>query len=356
MNTKDLRILVVDDEEFNRKILVRLLNRYGYLQIETAGTGKEALVNLNKDAFDCILLDISMPDLDGYEVLGLIQGDELMRDIPVIMITGIEDKDSVIRCIELGAADYLQKPIDPVLLKARLDASLEKKLLQDKQLEYLNLIEVEKQRVDQLLNNILPSSAVQELKATGKVPPRRYDDVAVLFCDIIGFTQFCDNHTAEEVVGGLQELFEAYETITHNHGLEKIKTIGDEFMLAANLTIPRKDPLLSAIACGLEMIEATVLAPNSWTVRIGIDFGPVVAGIVGHDKYHFDLWGNTVNTASRMAGIGSTNSIVLPANAWPSVSNRCIGKLIGPVDIKGKGTVEVVEVLSLENTQAAKIA
>ena len=353
MDGKNLKILVVDDEEFNQKILIKLLDRYGYRTIEVAGTGKEALSRLHAESFDAVLLDITMPDTDGYEVLKLIQQDDNLREIPVIMITGIEDKESVIRCIELGAADYLQKPIDPVILRARLDACLEKKQLRDRQLDYLNQIRTEKRKVDHLLNTILPSSAARELKESGRVPPRRYENVAVLFCDIVGFTHFCENHTAEEVVHGLQELVEDYEEITRKHGLEKIKTIGDEFMLAANLTIPNETPLLSAASCGLEMIRATRRSPHGWSVRVGIDHGPVVAGIVGHDKYQFDLWGDTVNTASRMTSISRVNCVSLTRAAWEQVNAHCIGRVLGKIKIKGKHSVEVAEIEDLFETHAS---
>ena len=129
-----------------------------------------------------------------------------------------------------GAADYLQKPFNPTLLRARLGASLEKKHLRDQEKSYLDQIKIEKKKSDDLLTVILPGAVASELKATGKVQPRGYDNVANLFCDIVGFTTYCTDRSPEEVVSGLQVLFTRFEEITAKYSMEKIKTIGDEFM------------------------------------------------------------------------------------------------------------------------------
>ena len=123
-----------------------------------------------------------------------------LREIPVIMISAVDEMDSVVRCIEGGAEDHLPKPFNAALLRARVHASLEKKRLRDQEAGYLKQIEVEKKRADDLLHATLPAAAVHELKATNVVRPRRFEDVAVLFCDVVGFTNYCDKHAPEEVV------------------------------------------------------------------------------------------------------------------------------------------------------------
>ncbi len=341
------KLLVVDDDEFNRRIITRLLAKENYSDVDMAGNGREALDLIGKGDYDAIMLDIEMPEIDGYGVLEHLQKDMRLRQIPVIMISGVDETASVIKCIELGATDYLHKPIDPVLLRARLGACLDKKRMHDQQSSYVNQLREEKKRADQLLNVILPTAAANELKSAGRVPPRRYDNVAILFCDIVGFTEFCDNHSAEEVVSGLQSLFEACERITKKHGMEKIKTIGDEFMASAGLMTPNSDPLLSAVACGLEMIEASKECEPPWEVRVGINGGPVVAGIVGHDKYQFDVWGDAVNLAARLTGAGGPGKLVVSMNAWLNIQDSCDGRSLGRVDLKGKGEIEIIEVYGL---------
>ena len=172
-------LLVVDDNEDNRYTLTRRLKREGYTNLTTANDGREALEALAQRPFDLVLLDIMMPIMNGYEVLEHINGDEALRDIPVIMISALDDIDSVVKCIELGAQDYLPKPFNPVLLRARIGACLEKKRLHDREVDYLREIEAARKRSDELLAVILPLPAVEELKATDNVTPRRYDNVAV---------------------------------------------------------------------------------------------------------------------------------------------------------------------------------
>ncbi|MBL6935173.1 MAG: response regulator [Alphaproteobacteria bacterium] len=340
---KEQRLLVVDDEDFNRNLLMRQLEKEGFANVEAAENGSQALEMLRQGDFDLVLLDIEMPEIDGLAVLETMKSDMRLRDIPVIMISGVEEIDSIVKCIELGAEDYLSKPFNPVMLRARTNACLEKKRLRDLQASHLVQIKDEKKKSDAMLNVILPSAIASELKASGKVVPRRYDNIAVLFCDIVGFTSFSENNDPEAVVSGLQDLFTRFEAITRDHGMEKIKTIGDEFMTIAGMLTPDAVPLLSAVKCGHAMITATGELENGWEVRVGIDSGPVVAGVVGDEKYQFDVWGDTVNTAARMTGQASPGTVAMTYDSWLQLQEECEGRSLGQVEIKGKGAVEVVE-------------
>src|SRR5262249_8701783 len=159
-------------------------------------------------------------------------------------ISALDEVDSVVRCIQMGADDYLPRPFNPVLLRARIRACLEKKRLRDREARYLEQIEREQRRSDELLHVILPDQVVKELKATNGVRPRRYDEVAVLFADIVGFTPYCDRHCPEEVVSHLQRLVEAWEDSALRHQVQKIKTIGDAFMAASGLLHRVENPVL----------------------------------------------------------------------------------------------------------------
>jgi adenylate cyclase len=163
MSLNDVVILVVDDNDDNRYALSRHLEREGYRGIEVAENGREALDRLAVRAFDLVLLDIQMPELDGYEVLTRMKADPVLRHVPVIMISAVSELDSIVRCIELGADDYLLKPFNGVILRARVGACLERKRLHDR--EAAHLVEIEQQRVraDRLLRAILPAPAVTEL-------------------------------------------------------------------------------------------------------------------------------------------------------------------------------------------------
>jgi len=343
MRAENFALLVVEDDAFNRNLIVRHLDKEGYGNVETAENGRQALDLMGNTDFDLVLLDIQMPELDGYAVLESMKSDMRLRDVPVIMISAIDEMESVVRCIELGAEDYLPKPFDAVLLRARLGACLEKKRLRDQQKSHLEQIKAEKKRADELLQVILPTAAANELRATGEVKPRRFENVALLFCDIVGFTAFSKERQPEEIVSNLQTLFERFEEITRTHGMEKIKTIGDEYMATAGLLLANTAPLLSAVKCGLDMAAAAHEMEVGWEVRTGVHCGPVVGGIVGHDKYQFDVWGDTVNMAARMAGAGSPGAVAMTVDSWMEVEDDCQGRSLGHLEVKGKGSVEIIE-------------
>ena len=304
--------------------------------------------------FDLILLDIIMPELNGFQVLERLKADNALRHVPVIMISAFGDVDSVVRCIEKGAEDYLAKPFNPVLLQARVNACLEKKRLRDMEVLYLAQIKKEQQRADELLHVILPGEIVKELKETNTVRPKRFAQVAVLFCDIVGFTPYCDRSQPEEVVANLQLLIEAWEEIALRNQVEKIKTIGDAFMAAAGLLHLTDDhPVLHCVRCGLEMIAACQSLSTGWNLRVGIHVGPVVAGVIGRRQYLFDLWGDTVNTAARMESHGVPGSVVLSGPAWQLIAPRCRGESLGIVSIKGKPPMEMVRLDALLTATAS---
>lgn len=335
------RLLIVDDSEVNCDILRRRLESQGH-SVEVAHTGQEGLDLLAREPFDLVLLDIILPGMNGVEVLVEIKQNVKLRDIPVIMISALDEVDVVVRCIKLGAEDYLSKPFDPVFLKARIGACLEKRRMREREVSYLQQIEQEKLRSDELLHVILPSKIVSELKLTNRVLPRNHEQVGVLFADIVNFTQFCEHHTAEEVVEHLQSLVEQWEDIALRHHVSKIKTIGDAFMAASGLLTDVESPVLNCINAGLEMIAATQDLSVGWNLRVGIHCGKVVAGVLGRRQYLFDLWGDTVNTAARMESHGVPGCITLSASAFDRVRNVCRGRSLGMLPVKGKGDMEMI--------------
>ena len=194
--------------------------------------------------------------------------------------------------------------------------------------------------IDKLLNSILPSLAVAELTSTNRVQPRRYEEVAVLFGDIVGFTQYCDRHTPEEVATNLQLFVEEFERLTVKHGLEKIKTIGDAVLATGNLLAPHHDPVMACVLLARDLASVSACSPAQWHIRVGVHIGPVVAGVIGQTKFTFDLWGDTVNVAARLVGFGGP-AIHLSGDAWARVSSRCVGVALGEVKLKGKNSVTV---------------
>lgn len=336
-------VLVVDDNEPNRELLTRRLSREG-CTVAVAKDGERAMEMVRNHSFDIILLDMIMPKMNGYEVLRALKEDPELQHIPVIMISGLDDVETLVTCIEGGADDFLTKPFDPVLLRARLGACLEKKELRDREREHLAVIDEQRRRADELLHVILPHSIAMELKENNVVKPRQHPNVAVLFSDVTGFTSYCDKHAPETVMENLQTLVARFEEISERHGLEKIKTIGDAFMATAGLLDDSSNPSLQCVQAGLEMCAATNELPSGWKVHVGVHVGPVIAGVVGKRKYHFDVWGDTVNTASRVTDLAGDDGLVLSEQAWRDVADQCEGSTAGRFQVKGKGEMEVYRV------------
>ena len=333
-------VLVVDDNETNRDILRRRLSKLGFT-VQTAENGREALDHLLKGGFDLVLLDIMMPVMNGYEVLDRMKADASLRNIPVIVLSASDETESAVRSIQRGAEDYLVKPFDPVLLKARIRSSLQKKRWRDQEEIYRRQIEEEKRRTDELLHVILPEQIVVELKQTKRVVPRRYENVAVMFCDIVDFTDYCDKRTPQEVMPFLQTLIESFEAIVLDWQLDKIKTIGDSFMAASGLLRSADCPVSSCVKAGEQMIHAAQSHPAGWDLRIGIHVGPVVGGLLGHRQYLFDLFGDTVNTAARVERHGRPGVITLSSAAWQRIESIADGISLGRIPVKGKGELEM---------------
>ena len=233
-------ILIVDDKEPNRDLLSRRLEHEGH-RCTTAADGRQALEALAKADFDLILLDILMPVMDGYQVLQHLKSDARLARIPVIVLSSLDETDNVARCIEMGADDFLAKPFNPVILKARIRACLEKKRFRDREQAYLEEIRMEREKSERLLLNILPAPIAERLKTSSSTIADGFAEATVLFSDLVGFTKMSAGVTAEELVSRLNELFQAFDSLAEACGVEKIKTIGDAYMVAGGLPIPQPD-------------------------------------------------------------------------------------------------------------------
>jgi len=199
----------------------------------------------------------------------------------------------------------------------------------------------EKENSDRLLHMIIPTEIAAELLSTGRVRPRRHDGVAVLFCDIAGFTPYCRTREPEEIVENLHQLFTAFEEYSLEFQLEKIKTIGDAFMAACGLLSAVSNPVENCVRCALKMIEAAPKVTVEWQMRVGIHFGPIVAGVLGSRKQQYDLWGDTVNVAARMESHGVPGSIALSESAWAEISDIAEAELLQRIHVKGLGEQSV---------------
>ena len=288
------RVLVVDDNRVNRLLLARNVEQLG-LSTATAENGRLALELLRREPFDLLLLDINMPEMDGYEVLRQLFADVQLRDLPVIVTSSVEGLDSVVRCITLGAEDYLHKPVNPVLLKARINASLEKKRLRDE--------------LKAMLRRFATTEVAQDMQQAGFALGGRKVRGAVMFTDIRGFTAIVESQTPEEVIDLLNTWYMLMFDAINSHGGVVNQMIGDGLMAIFGAPLPLADPCKCAVAAAREMsemvtqysAERVALGKPPIAVGIGIATGDMVAGYTGTEKRAtYTCIGDTVNLAARL--------------------------------------------------------
>lgn len=343
-------ILVADDEAPMRMVLVLTLRALGYRNVAEAADGEAALALLREREFDLLISDIQMPGLDGFDLLAAIKSDPFLRHLPVIVASGMNELAAVARCIEMGAEDFLPKPVNSTILRARVAASLERKRLRD--LDRLRviqlqqekqLLEIEREKSDRLLLNILPPCIADRLKRGERNIAERFAEVTVLFADVVGFTALANDTDPDDLVTLLNELFSRFDRLTERHGLEKIKTIGDSYLVVGGLPLPRPDHAEAVAEMALGILESVRdLNDDSGInlqVRIGLNTGPVVAGVIGRKKFTYDLWGAAVNLASRMQSSGLPNRIHLPAATAERLHAKFHLTERGSIACKGVGAI-----------------
>lgn len=342
----DARLLVVDDNEDNRYILTQRLQREGYQYILQAADGVEAMELLTTQSIDLVLLDVLMPEMDGYQVLERIRADSELRNIPVIMISAIDEIETVVRCIEAGAEDYLQKPFNTVLLRARVRASLEKKRLNDETIKQLKIIRG-------VFGKYVPESIVDSIiSGNGKVEPMQ-TMATILYTDIADFTRICESMRPEHVVDMLNAYFESVIAIITSHGGIVNQLQGDAMLVTFNLPIADPQHADKAMQTAIDIqqtLKRDQFAGITLDTRIGINSGNVFAGNVGTaERMNYTVHGDAVNLAARLERLNkdydsrvliSGHSVALLHNDYPIES-------MGSVAIRGKA--EPVEIYRLRD-------
>lgn len=356
-------ILVVDDDEGNREVLSRRLVRLGYRVIQ-AVDGRPALVAMAHSNVDLVLLDLMMPDMDGFAVLEKRRDDSALRDIPVIMISAADQAGGIIRCIELGAADYLSKPFDPVLLKARIGACLEKKRLRDQEKELLATVsrqaaelaawnrELEKrveEKVEQLerlsqMERFLPPQLAQAIANGGEAVLRSHrSEITVLFCDLRGFTAFSESAEPEDVMGVLREMHDAVGPLVFELGGTLAQFTGDGMMVFFNDPVPCEDPAWQAVQLGLGMRSRVELLSAKWRRRghhlrlgVGIAIGHATCGQYGFDgRFEYSAIGHVTNLAARLCGEAKGGQVLVTERISNMIEDRVEIEQVGELVLKG---------------------
>ncbi|OQY95992.1 MAG: adenylate/guanylate cyclase domain-containing response regulator, partial [Chloroflexi bacterium UTCFX4] len=330
------QILIVDDNRMNRLLLSRGVEQLGH-KVTFAENGRQALEMIQRDAYDLILLDVEMPELDGYQVLEKLRGDIHLREIPVIITSSLDEIDSVVKCIELGAEDYLHKPINPVLLKARLNASLEKKNLRDQQRELM------RQRTE-LLSKFATEQVAEDLLTGGFALGGKYVEATAMFCDIRSFTTIAEAQSPAETIELLNNYYTLMMDAIGNEGGIVNQMVGDGLMAIFGAPIERADHRQAAVRAAKQMVELIELFNQEQVVAkrqpirigIGIASGQVIAGYTGTmRRATYTCVGDTVNLAARLESQTKVlGEIIL-------LDERTRAGLDGTIAVIEKGEIEI---------------
>jgi len=351
MSPAEAALLVVDDNEDNRYTLTRRLKREGYTNLVTANDGKQALGLLRSTRFDLLLLDIMMPEMNGYEVLEQLKADAELRHLPVIMISAVSEIESVVRCIELGAEDYLPKPFDPTLLRARVGASLEKKRLRDEVREWGRKLEARVQeqvaqldRLGRLKGFFSPQLAESIVSGGGEELLKTHRrEVVVVFLDLRGFTAFTDTSEPEEVMAVLGEYHRVMGQLILAHEGTLERFAGDGLMIFFNDPIKLDNPVANALKMALEMQQKFAVLGAAWSKRgfdlnlgIGVAQGYATLGAIGFEgRWDYACIGSVTNLAARLCGESKGGQILTNQKTLACVEESVEAESLGELALKG---------------------
>jgi adenylate cyclase len=371
------RILIVDDMEANIRLIERALQGAGYVSVASTRDPRKVRDLHRENRYDLILLDLNMPGLDGFQVMEALKEIEVDGYLSILVVTA--QPAHKLRALQAGAKDFIGKPFDLVELQARVHNMLEVRLLHKETTVHAAMLaqslrEVEESRAmirqqnielrtlydqivdeqklsERLLINVLPHAISERLKMRREAIGDGFSDViadsfseaTVLFADLVGFTRFSATVSPERLVVLLNEIFGDYDDIAHARGLEKIKSIGDAYMAAAGLPVPAEDHAARAAHMALDMLEAlsrfNARSGCNFETRIGVNSGPVVAGVIGKRKFIYDLWGAAVNTASRMESHGAAGRIQVSEATRMRLGHPFLFEERGSINVKDIGAV-----------------
>ncbi|WP_411822892.1 adenylate/guanylate cyclase domain-containing protein [Leptospira sp. 'Mane'] len=389
------KILFAEDNSIQGVVLKRLLTAQGFTTV-WGKNGKEALKLLETFKPDLIITDVEMPEMDGFEFCLAVKSHPEDKKIPLIICSSLSDPEDIIRGIEVGANGYVTKPYEETFLMYRINALLnnpigdseeespvnisyagkdyqitadkmhilqmllsiyENTIKQNKELmaaqieitQKAQALEKSLDESERLLKNILPNKIADRLKHQGFDEPESFSNVSVIFTDFKGFTDVAEFLSPKELVEQLDLCFAQFDAITEMYNLEKLKTIGDSYMAAGGLPEINFTHPVDTVRAALEikdfMDTTKSIRINQglpfWELRIGIHSGPVVAGVIGNKKFAYDMWGDTVNVASRMESSGEVGKVNISRATYELVKDFFDCEYRGKVQAKNKGTIDM---------------
>jgi adenylate cyclase len=343
------KILIVDDKQANVLLLERMLGGAGYVGVAST-LDPYAVCELHaKNCYDLIVLDLQMPGMDGFQVMEGLKQIEKDGYLPVLVITA--QPGHKLRALQSGAKDFISKPFDVAEVLTRVHNMLEVRLLHvairrknDELKKLFDQVVAERRVSERLALHVPPDSIAVRLHSRPEVTPDSFADVTVLIADIVGFTELAPAVNPGQLALLLDEIFTSFDGLAKERGLRKIKTLGNSYMAAAGVPVPSLDHAAQAAHLSLDMIDAlerfNERSGNSLQVRIGIASGPVVAGVIGKRMYLYDVWGDAVNTASRMESHGVAGRVQVSESTRRLLGEPFLLEERGVIEVEGKGELK----------------
>ncbi|MCC6701950.1 MAG: response regulator [Fluviicola sp.] len=335
-----INILIIDDNETDQLALREIIGGSGNILLMCSSI-EEAHTILRRREVGIVLVNIDSPKFSSMEDLkDLLSTHQHHTHYTIVITENARTGSKLLRGLDSGAVDFINKPFNPNLIQAKIEVY--------KSLYYKD------QRIAQLLGNILPRTVLEDLNQNGKFSPKRVDKGVVIFTDFVDFSMKSKSIKPLKLVKKLEFYFTRFDQIVERYKVEKIKTIGDAYMALAGVTEDNDEPVLRACMAALEMRDfmrnerdvARALKRDFWEIRIGVHVGPLVAGIIGSNKYSFDIWGDTVNIAARAQQYSAVDEITVTNAVMDEIKDFVVGVHLGHVPIKKRGGT--MEVFSLD--------
>jgi class 3 adenylate cyclase/AmiR/NasT family two-component response regulator len=345
MNYSKCKIVIVEDNLLFLQLLIYSIKELSKeIIIYNSDNGAEAFSLIKENKPDLIITDWDMPRLNGIELTEKIKKTHDLTYIPIIMCTGKSTPENLQCAFIAGVSDFISKPFNKIEFFARVSSQL---LLSKSYQTIINQrkeISFEKDKSDKLIRNILPESIANELKCHDCVKPKLYENVTVYFSDIVGFTEMTNTIELIDLINELNDLFTVFDNIMKKNNCERIKTVGDAYIAVCGMYKKDEDHALNIINAAYEIIEflkiRNLTNKNKWEVRTGIHTGNIIGGIIGKSKYIFDIFGDTINTTSRLEKSSKPMKILVSAKTYDIAKLKFSINKKATLNVKGIGLID----------------
>jgi adenylate cyclase len=343
-------ILVVDDKQANVLLLERMLSGAGYTSVASTMVPHQVCELHRQNRYSLILLDLQMPGMDGFQVIEALKEIETETYLPVLVITA--QPDHKLRALKAGARDFLSKPLDLAEVLMRVHNMLELRLLNRETKKLYDQVAAEQKVSERLLLNVLPHAIAQRLKIRPDVAADGFQEIiadsfpeaTILFAGLHDFSRLTERMAAADVVKLLNNIYSGFDALVQNLGLEKIKIAGESYMIAGGVPVPRPDHAEAiaeaALALQQEIARHDAANEETFSLRIGINTGPVVAGVIGKTRFSYDVWGEAVNTAWHMETYGAPGHIQVNHTTYTRLRDKYLFEDRGEFYVKDEGELK----------------